>query len=1010
MKTTSSLVPTLTRAWLLLASFVVAGTAFGQSTTGAITGTVIDTTTGKYVEGAEVTLQNSSLRTTTAREGTFTLEGVPVGAQTVVATYPGLETKTEAVTVTAGQTATVPVRLSSAEVLKLGEYKVSGTKEGMAQAVAIQKISVQYKLVAAADQFGAISEGNIGEYLKFLPGVSVDFNVNDARGVSLRGLSTAFTIVAVDGTPMAGTSSIDDTRRFEFEQIAMNNVETTELFKTVTPDISASATGGFVNFVTKSAFDREKNQLITYDVSFSAPSTNLHFDKQGGVWGHEKEYTIRPNLELNVARKINEKVGINFNYRFSEKYDDSPRHEFTWNQLAPSGSNPGINVAPLLQQFNIRQEEKLTHRESFATKVDYRISKSTKLFVAGQWNWYDLNFTQRGPFLILGNASTRNADGSYTSGAGASFSNQTLYRNKYGTTWHFNGTLTHEFENESKLQITPYWSRANGQYRDTSKGFISTTATLTPAAGTFTGFTIGNVFERATNPTLAITNAGTPVSVDLIRTLGNYSLTNTTGTNLQSRPWTAIDEKEGVNGSYNFGIKSIPVPIKFEAGFAVDNTERSIDRPDYRYTLSPAITGAALTALQDPNYNKDVAFGFGPIQAIDPYKSWDLVRNNAVILSVYDKRHIKEKNDAVYLRADATLFSDFLFTGGLRWEKRKIDATAKTGAPARAVETTSKLDYNHYYPSLSMKYTPHAIRPLVVRAGYSRTIGHPDYGDILPNITSPTAPGASDGSITVPASTLNPYFTTNYDLSFDYYLKNSGVVGLAVFRKDVSNFIVSRSMTAAERDFYIALYGLNPADFGALTTGTIKENGAKTSLQGAELSYAQNLTFIPQNFGSVNVQANFTYIDIDASDPDPFRQLDAEYAQSRAVSPRTANLILGYRKAKFSFTSTTNWVDASLFGGFVATNAIIGNVVNTANPTADTRLALYRDQKITTDFNFQYAFHKNVTVYFLIRNVFNSRRDDYAQGYLPQNQNIRLPYRTYEFGEPHFTLGFKGTF
>jgi len=71
---------------------------------------------------------------------------------------------------------------------------------------------------------------------------------------------------------MAGASSIDDTRRFEFEQIAMNNVETTELFKTVTPDIPATATGGYVNFVTKSAFDIQDIQRITYNVSLSAPA------------------------------------------------------------------------------------------------------------------------------------------------------------------------------------------------------------------------------------------------------------------------------------------------------------------------------------------------------------------------------------------------------------------------------------------------------------------------------------------------------------------------------------------------------------------------------------------------------------------------------------------------------------------------------------------------------------------------------------------------------------------
>ncbi|MEO7507541.1 MAG: TonB-dependent receptor, partial [Pyrinomonadaceae bacterium] len=269
-----------------------------------------------------------------------------------------------------------------------------------------------------------------------------------------------------------------------------------------------------------------------------------------------------------------------------------------------------------------------------------------------------------------------------------------------------------------------------------------------------------------------------------------------------------------------------------------------------------------------------------------------------------------------------------------------------------------------------------------------------------------------DGSLSVPAANLQPYFTKNYDLSIDYYLKNSGVVGVSLFRKDVSNFIVTRTMTAAERTQYATLYGLNAAAFGPTATGAIRENGANTRLQGLEVSYAQNLTFLPKPFDGFNVQANFTYIDIDASDADRFKAIDAEYSQARAVSPKTANLILGYRYKKLSFTATTNWVDDSLFGGFVATSAILAPAgsTNTVNPSADTRLALYRSEKTTTDMKVQYAFNKQLSVYFLVRNVFNSTRDDYAQGYLPENKGIILPRTTYEFGEPHLTLGVKGTF
>jgi iron complex outermembrane recepter protein len=332
----------LSFAMLLIASPIASAQTAGS---GTVTGQVLDSTTGKYLEGADVVVQGTDIHAATSRDGRFSLSQVPAGQQTVIVTYLGLETQRVPVTVDANQSVPLAIRMTS-DIVQLDSFKVTSMREGMAQAVALQKLSVQSKVVAAADQFGPVSEGNIGEYLKFLPGVTIDYNVNDARGISLRGLSTAFTIVAVDGTPMAGTSSIDDTRRFEFEQIAMNNVETTELFKSVTPDIPASATGGFVNFVTKSAFDHEEAQIITYDLSLSAPSTNLSASRQGGVWGHKKEFTARPSFEVNVARKFNDKIGINVNYRLSEKYDDSPRVEYTWNQAAPTSTVPGLTTNP----------------------------------------------------------------------------------------------------------------------------------------------------------------------------------------------------------------------------------------------------------------------------------------------------------------------------------------------------------------------------------------------------------------------------------------------------------------------------------------------------------------------------------------------------------------------------------------------------------------------------------------------------------------------------------------
>jgi TonB-dependent receptor len=963
-----------------------------QAGFGSIRGRVLDQNGGKYLEGAEVALEGTTRNTVTERSGNFTLKNVPAGTYTVVVNYTGLDTKTETVVVTAGQVSELSIGLSEGEVISLGEFRVQGSKEGMSQAVALQKVSFQTKLVAAADQFGPIAEGNVGEYLKFLPGLSVDYNANDARGVSLRGLNTSFTVVAVDGTPMAASSSIADTRRFEFEQIAMNNVETTELYKTVTPDIPASATGGFVNFVTKSAFDRQDASVLSYDFNLVVPSTNFSVGKESGVWSNKKEFVARPNLDLNYARRINDKVGVNFNYRFSERYDDSPRTERTW------VAEPTMFTAPRLQQYNIRTEQKLTHREAFATKLDYHISDDTKLTVSGQWNWYDLLFHQRGPMIQLGtnSANTRSGDA-----ANPTFSttapvilNDVTYRNKYGTTLHFNTTLTHEFSDTSKASLTAYWSHADGQYRDQQKGFLSAQARFN-TAGNITRLDLNDTLTSVV-PSIALYNGVTPVPTDVIRSLSNYTLSS--GSTLQARPWTTNETKKGINGNYSYDLPIQSVPVKLQVGFALDKTDRDITRITLRSIFTP-VTGSALANYLDEGFTKDVGYGFGSYQTIDPYKIADAYGSSITAYFQDLYREFQEDNLAGYARFDVKPFSDLLVVGGFRWEQHEIDGYATDRALTRSGIARTNLKYDKIYPSLSAKYTPSWEKALVIRGGVSRTVGHPDYADLIGTVTVETTPGANDGSITGVNPDLQPYFTTNYDVSAEYYLKNSGVISVAFFRKDVKNYIVDRGMTAADIAVIAAESGLDPAQFA---TGTIRDNGPDSSVQGVELGYAQNLTFLPAPFDKLNVQTNFTLTDADGDDNDVL------WAQQRGAAAKTFNFVVGYRIGKWSITSATNWTGDTVASGLVNSEWILGT--RNANPDLDTRMVSFKSDAVRTDLKVEYAFSARYKVYFAVQNLLGEGRDDYLRGYTENHSQYRLERNHYQFGEPYYNVGIRGTF
>ena len=107
--------------WLALV-----GPALAQIT-GTLTGTVT-TTTGQPVPFATVAVLNSALGATADQNGTFSINHVPAGRQTVAVSSVGYATRAQLVTVAAGQSVPLAFRLP-ASTTGLGEVVVSAQKD-----------------------------------------------------------------------------------------------------------------------------------------------------------------------------------------------------------------------------------------------------------------------------------------------------------------------------------------------------------------------------------------------------------------------------------------------------------------------------------------------------------------------------------------------------------------------------------------------------------------------------------------------------------------------------------------------------------------------------------------------------------------------------------------------------------------------------------------------------------------------------------------------------------------
>ena len=81
--------------------------------------------------------------------------------------------------------------------------------DAAALAINEQRFASNVKNVVSTDEFGAVAEGNIGEFLKFMPGVIPEYNDEDATtvaSISIRGFASNMVGVTTDDAAMASTA------------------------------------------------------------------------------------------------------------------------------------------------------------------------------------------------------------------------------------------------------------------------------------------------------------------------------------------------------------------------------------------------------------------------------------------------------------------------------------------------------------------------------------------------------------------------------------------------------------------------------------------------------------------------------------------------------------------------------------------------------------------------------------------------------------------------------------
>ena len=191
-------------------------------------------------------------------------------------TYVGYSPFEMKIKISGGKTVEKNIVLN--EGIELQEVIVGGAFQGQRRALNSQKNEMGIVNVVSADQVGKFPDSNIGDALKRISGINVQYDQGEARFGQVRGTSADLSSVTINGNRIP--SAEGDIRNVQLDLIPSDMVQTIEVNKVVTADMDGDAIGGSINLVTKSTpFKRVINATLGsgYNVVSQKAQVNAGF-------------------------------------------------------------------------------------------------------------------------------------------------------------------------------------------------------------------------------------------------------------------------------------------------------------------------------------------------------------------------------------------------------------------------------------------------------------------------------------------------------------------------------------------------------------------------------------------------------------------------------------------------------------------------------------------------------------------------------------------------------------
>lgn len=414
------LIAALALGWLLSIVSLTAQTAG----TGAVQGRVFNPSRGEYVRDAEVRLEGTSQVTYTENDGSFRFDNVPSGQATIVVTFTGYNSEKQSFTVTPGQVVSREVNLSSTAagapatkdgVVQLQAFTVATEREGNSKAIMAQRRNMNISTSVSSDIFGDVTDGNVGEFLKYLPGVDLDYVESEPRGPRLGGMDGQYVGVSFDGMRTASADANRGggaaSRATSFEGFSITSIDSIEINHTASPENDADSPAGTVNMKTKRAFDR-KGRRIGYNAGLNFNSEEFTFKRTDGP-GDRKDYKWGKNWQFDYAESF-------FEQRFGVLVSASQSNSYTEQQLVSNGYNTtptATDPRPMvIRQIDFKDGPKFIQKDAMLLTADWKATPRLTLSLNMVYSYFEGEFWNRNFTFVAANDNANVNNGRATVG------------------------------------------------------------------------------------------------------------------------------------------------------------------------------------------------------------------------------------------------------------------------------------------------------------------------------------------------------------------------------------------------------------------------------------------------------------------------------------------------------------------------------------------------------------------------------------------------------------------